>query len=521
MPALFWLCLAWLGGLALAWLPEPRLALLWLGGACLLALLHRDRLAGQGTLATLALAIALLGCWRGLPPTTTTPAALPDAVRVVRGVVVSWPQAREQALLAHLQVSEAAVGDRWQPLDATVEVMLPLTPEVDLGDRIEAVGRLRPLAEIQSAQSRERLREQGLSGQVIARRHVVLGQAMERSHAGWRDATAAAVTRALDRHLPARIAALAAGVLIGERQALPPDLRAAFTATGTAHLLVVSGWNMTLVVAFMAWIGASLHMRHRRVWVPVTLISLAAYTALVGGDPAVARAGLMGGLGVLALATGRRADPLLTLVVAAAVMTGLQPSLLVDLGFQLSFLATLGLLVALQPLRPRLAMAPWLARALVVSLATTVAAQIAVEPLLAYTFGRVSLIAPVTNLLVEPWAPLVMAGALGVAVFALLGLSWLADLAGWLTVVAATPLLWAVETSARLPFASIAVPPPTASGVSAIYVALLAFAALLLAPHPGATLGRVAALGRVHASTLGLIALVMAATTIWTALLLA
>jgi competence protein ComEC len=234
----------------------------------------------------------------------------------------------------------------------------------------------------------------------------------------------------------------------------------------------------------------------------------------------VVRAALMGGLTVLALALGRGSDPLVALAVAAAVMAGLFPPLLVDLGFQLSFLATLGLLVALPPLAVRLATWPWPVRLVAEPVAATLAAQLAVEPLLAHAFGRVSLIAPLVNLLVVPLVPAVMAGAVLVVGFSLVpGLLPLADLAAWLTTLAATPLLAVVTAGARLPFASLAVPAPPALLVGVLYAGLALVALPLLTPEPVVTARRALGLLRVAAPALGLLGLATAAGLVWLALL--
>jgi competence protein ComEC len=171
-------------------------------------------------------------------------------------------------------------------------------------------------------------------------------------------------------------------------------------------------------------------------------------------------------------------------------------------------------------LAPRLATWPWPLRLVAEPLAATVAAQLAVEPLLAHTFGRVSLIAPLVNLMVAPWVPVVMAGAVLVVAFSLVpGLLPLADLAAWLTTLAATPLLAAVTIGARLPFASLAVPAPPPPLVVALYAGLAVIASPLLTPEPAATVGR--AVGRLRRTAPGLAVLGLATAVglVWLALL--
>jgi competence protein ComEC len=524
MPPLLLLGLAWLAGLALARLPEPRLGLLWLAVAAPLALLFRRRLPLAWPLALAALSVAALGLWRGWPAPVEAPPALPSGIAAVRGTVASWPRAGQRETRATLTVDQVEVGGAWRPLAASLAARLPLFPAVELGDRVEVRGPARGLAALDDRRAADGLRRQGLAGEVSGRRVTVLA-ATAAVPTARREPVVAAVARVLDRALPIPVAGLAAGLLLGERGGLPAELRAAFAATGTAHLLVVSGWNMTLVVAAVGWLGARLRLRHHPVGLPPALLAIAGYTWLVGAEPPVVRAALMGGLAATALALGRRADPLVALVGAAAVMAGAEPGLLGDLGFQLSFLATLGLLLALPPLAPRLAALPLPARLAAEPLAATVAAQLAVEPLLAHTFGRISPLAPLVNVLVAPWVPLVMAGAASVALLGLVaaalgqpGVPLLSELAGGLTTLAATPLLAVVEAGARLPFASVSLPAPPLSVTLALYGLLALLGLPLLTPAPAATVRQVWQAGRAALPALGLAGLALGAGLVWLAL---
>lgn len=512
MPPLFILCVAWLAGLALARLPEPRLAALWLSGLVTLLLLHRPRRPLAWPLLAAAVALMLLGLWYGQPSQpAVAPGRLPAESRVVRGRVTSWPRLSETGRQVRLRIesvaAEAKATERvWHTLAAPVEIeaWLPLYPVTEYGDEIEANGRLRRLEDLTDRRLVERLNQAGLAGQLRA--SLVRSAAdgadgsgeawakawhasdtwtlLQRGPVAWRGLARRAVTTSLDRHLPTPVAALAAGMLIGERSALPHELRTAFATTGTAHLLVVSGWNMTIVAGVVIWAGARLSLGRRPLWLIVTLTILAAYTLLVGTEPAVVRAALMGGLTALALALGRPADPLIGLATATTAMTIVQPVLIVDLGFQLSALATLGLIVALPPLTPWLARLPLLPRLIIEPLAASTAAGLAVEPLLAYHFGRISPIGPIINALVEPWVPLIMAGAIAVTLLGWLPVPLLADLAAGLTTLAAWPLLTVIERGAAMPYASLQLPAPSLFVVFGLY-GLLGLAAIsLLRPEP-------------------------------------
>src|SRR5262249_9126635 len=155
---------------------------------------------------------------------------------------------------------------------------------------------------------------------------------------------------------------------------------------------------------FMAAIGRATGVRRRGVWFGVSLVGIAAYTFLVGAEASVVRAAIMGAGGLIAPALGRRADPLVWLGIATAGMALHDPSVVTDLSFLLSCAATFGVLVV----------APALARqvrrfrvtnhlgGLTELLAVAVGAQVMTEPLILHQFGRLSLISPVVNIIVEP-----------------------------------------------------------------------------------------------------------------------
>jgi competence protein ComEC len=201
----------------------------------------------------------------------------------------------------------------------------------------------------------------------------------------------------------------------------------------------------------------------------------------------------MGGLYVLALYFGRQAEVRTSLIFSAVLMTALNPLTLRDVGFQLSFTATAGLVLLTAPLervaerwltvlvgpqRVRRAMS-LLSEALLV----TLAAQIATGPLIVYHFGRLSLVSLLTNLLILPAQPLVMLTG-GLATLA--GLIWLpaGQLLGWL---AWLPLAWTVgvvQWTAATPFASLTLGRFSPWLLAAIYAALAGLLWLALRARP-------------------------------------
>jgi competence protein ComEC len=204
--------------------------------------------------------------------------------------------------------------------------------------------------------------------------------------------------------------------------------------------------------------------KRRAFWVAVA--GVAVYAILVGASPAVVRAAIMGVISLLALRLGRETYAPASLAAAAFVMTVWDPDVLWDVGFQLSFAATIGLVLYTEPLEQFLervlarATSPERAQAIVSSISeallATVAAEVTILPVILYHFGRLSLITLVSNLLVLPvQSYLMLAG--GLATLLGLALRPLGQVVGWIAWVFLTYTIEIVRLTARVRGASVPV----------------------------------------------------------------
>jgi competence protein ComEC len=211
-------------------------------------------------------------------------------------------------------------------------------------------------------------------------------------------------------------ASLMAGILLGVDNGIPADLQQAFKNTGTAHIIAISGFNIAIIAGIFVLLFSQLFGRR---WGAVAAIAgIILYTILVGASPSVVRAAVMGTLSIFALQIGRRQAGLNTLGFVAALMALWNPLLLWDIGFQLPFAATLGLILfsgPLENLAVRLTsryLPAEKAKKVVAPLAEffllTLAAQVTTFPIMAYHFGQVSFISLVANPFVLPVQPALM-----------------------------------------------------------------------------------------------------------------
>ena len=274
----------------------------------------------------------------------------------------------------------------------------------------------------------------------------------------------------IGRHLPPISGALLEGLLIGERRQLPPTLLADFRQAGVYHVLAISGFNVALVAG-----SAFLLLRLARVPMPLAaglaLLTLVAFAAVVGGQPSVLRATVMGGLFLAAGLLGRESRVWNSLAAALLVLLVLDPASLAEPGLQLSFAATAGLLHLGPWIQARLA--PWCPAPLASALAVSTGAQLGVTPVMLLHFGQLSPLGVGANLIVVPLAALLTTG--GVLTLAVAALS--EALAHplfqslWLLLVL---LRLAVRAAAALPGAIVYVAPPPAAAVAAAGLALVA-----------------------------------------------
>ena len=189
---------------------------------------------------------------------------------------------------------------------------------------------------------------------------------------------------------------LALGLTIGETARFSPRDAEALRAAGLSHLVAVSGSNVAIVLAAL---GLMFTWASRRTRLTVAIVGLAAFVLVVGPEPSVLRAAAMGAVALAALASGTRGDPLTGLLLAVTLLLVVRPSLVWSVGLHLSAAATAGIVLWSRPGEDALARVPVLVR---MPLAVTLAAQLAVTPVLLATFGTVSLAAPLSNVLAAP-----------------------------------------------------------------------------------------------------------------------
>jgi len=309
----------------------------------------------------------------------------------------------------------------------------------------------------------------GLLVQVVARGGVVSEWAADvRAH------IRRAVSRWIEPH-DSVSAAIASAVLIGDRTGLPTETREALQAAGTYHVIAISGGNIAILATTATLVLTLFGIRGRRASV-VAILVLAMYAVVVTAGPSVWRATLMAMLYFVARAIDHRTGAWHTASVAAALMVVVRPLDVRDPGFILTFGATAALLEGARvgaALMPRSRVLSWLGA----SVSASLAVEVALLPVSAHLFSRVTGAGLVLNLCAVPLMGVVQMAALLMALAATMPLTSIAAASGWVAHLAAQALVGSSQLVTIAPWLTARVPTPGVLLVSLYYAALLAMLA--------------------------------------------
>lgn len=246
--------------------------------------------------------------------------------------------------------------------------------------------------------------------------------------------------------LPEPLASFGLGLLVGIRALIPRDMQSTLALVGLSHLVAVSGYNLTILVR-----AADRATRRfgRRIALATSLWLIGGFLVVTGASASIVRASLVCVLSLLAAFYGRRFHPLTLILVAAGATAVYDPKYLTDLGWLLSFLAFFGILVLAPVIEARLGHPRRVVARLFIE---SFSAQLLTIPLILFFFGQLSIVSPITNLLILPMVPVAMALSFSAGLAGML----LPAFAGWFAWPAAALLTFMtklISAFAALPFA--------------------------------------------------------------------
>jgi competence protein ComEC len=404
-------------------------------------------------------------------------------------MVTEEPDIRDRYCLLTFSASEITVNDEKKEVSGAALIRVPRYPAYHYGDVLKVTGRLKTPPQFEDFDYRTHLARQGIYSVIYYPEVEVLDRDQGIQPLQWIYSLRGRLSASLTRALPEPQGSLAQGILLGLRGNIPDSLNQAFSRTGTAHLLAISGLNISIIIALLLSLFTLLFGRQRSIYIWLTLALIWLYALLAGMHPPVIRATIMGSLFLIAVYLGRQGSAIIALTFAAAVMVGIQPHLLWSISFQLSFLAMAGLILfypyfqtwgekgVARLFKNKEKIVP-IASIITDVFAANLAAIVAVAPLIAYNFGIVSLVGLPATFFSLPALPFIIVTS---AVVAFVGLitSVAAQVLSWLAWLFLSYLVLLVEGFDALPYASLEVTAISVWYVLGYYAILAGFTAFL------------------------------------------
>ncbi len=413
-----------------------------------------------------------------------------DTSFLIEGVVITYADERDQYTQLRLQVERIhPLGSyTFIPVEGKLLARVPAGKNWRYGDRLRLEGALRTPPQDDLFSYRDYLYRQGVlsyfscSWEGCAR---LIGHGYGNPLLDGIYTLRGKFEEVLYALFPDPEASLLDGILLGIEGRIPQDVAQAFKDTGTAHIIAISGFNFSVLAALFMRLFGRLFGRWRGML--VAFFAMAGYAMLAGANPAVVRAALMGILAVLAVQLGRRQNGLNSLALVSAVIAFFNPHVLWEVSFQLSAMATLGLVLyadrftqAFMNFAARYvpsSMAQRLAAPVGAYFLYTLAAQLTTLPITFYHFQVVSLLSLLANIAVLPVQPLLMVSGAVTALVGALSLS----LGRWISLFT-WPLtaytIRVVEWFAAIPTSTMGLNQVSLAFVGAFYLALFAWTAL-------------------------------------------
>ena len=461
---LIYLSLCWIAGICLgAWAGYSWVAI----SAIALALFLTFALRRSHALLLCLCLIALLGGI--LRVQSSLPGADGDTLQSyndkgivrIKGLVTTDPESTGVALTLRLEAREIESEGVREKASGAVLLYVPQPSSYKYGDLLQVEGGLKTPPSFNDFDWRDYLARKGIHSLMVQPDRIELlasGQGLKPLE--WVYGLRSRISQALNDALPEPQSALAQAILLGTRSAIPDDLNQAFFRTGTTHIIAISGLNITIVAGLVLSLGVWLFGRRRPFYFWLAIIAVWGYAVLTGLQAPVLRAAIMGSIWLFADFIGRPRSALPALLLAAAVMIGIHPSVMREASFQLSFVAMAGLILLTPYIQS------WGRKAfrvtderrtplifLIDTVSVTLGATVTTLPIIAFYFHQISLISLPSNFLALWSVPAIMGTAALVGIVGLFAAP-VASVLGWVAWLFLSYMIGVVRFFSALPFAS-------------------------------------------------------------------
>ncbi len=410
-------CLSFIGGIFLNSIVTPPITILCAGlilGILLISVLWHYK---KSVVIGFCLLFLVLGIWRlqtvELRIANNELRKYNDKEETIElvGIVIKEPDVRENNVKLTIKI---------EGIEGRVLVTTNKYPQYQYGDKLKITGQLKTPIEFPDFNYRDYLAKDGIYS-VIYWPEIKL---IEKNQGNFLYSAILAfknkLRESIYQNLSPPQSSILAAMILGDKRQISQEWKEKLNYAGVRHLTAVSGMHVAVFTAILMSFLIGLGLWRQQAFF-FTIILISSFIIMTGLQPSAIRAGIMGGLFLLAQYLGRAKVSSQAIVLAAVVMLAQNPLLLrLDVGFQLSFLAMMGIIYLLPIFRNLFRKIPNLFQLRNI-ISMTLSAQIFTLPILIYNFGYFSLIAPLTNILIVPLLPFIM--GLGF-VFGLVGLIW-------------------------------------------------------------------------------------------------
>ena len=382
----------------------------------------------------------------------------------LKAAIDAPPDIRDNITHVELSAREIKVDAQWQKTQGKILLFLPSYPEYQYGNVLQLKGNLEDPPRFDEFDYQAYLSLRGIYSTMVNPSIDVI------DHEGsgffkWVYSLRDDLSRSLFSVLPEPQASLAQGIILGLRSSLPDSLSNSLSVSGAAHLLAISGVNLSIIAGIMIAVGHWLFGRRHHIYVWLALFIIWFYSLITGMQAPVIRSSIMTTLFLFAELSGRQKNAHVAIALAAAIMLGIDPQLLWSTSFQLTFLAMTGLVVIAPVIRNTASRAIYarlneesITSKIVIligdNISVTLGALIVVWPVVAYNFNIISFVAPLSTFLIAPALPFIILLGLLTAITGLFSIP-LAAVLGWTVWIFLSYMLWITNSLASFPFAAM------------------------------------------------------------------
>ena len=371
--------------------------------------------------------------------------------------VIKEPDVRENNINLTVRIEELLINKIGIPMEGKILVTTSRYPEYQYGDRLKIIGSLKDPPIFGDFSYKDYLRKDGILA-IMFYPEISQKPAESGSPSAFYGRILSfknKLREAVNQNLSPPQSSILAAVILGDKRNISEEWKDKLNRTGLRHLTAVSGMHIVILTSIlMSFLIAIGFWRGQAFYLTVGFIFL--YILMIGFQPSAVRAAIMAGLFLSAQKVGRVSYSQRAVIFAGALMLAQNPFLLKnDVGFQLSFLAVMGIIYLFSIFQRWLKFIPqdkYLNLKNILSM--TFSAQVFTLPILIYNFGYLSLVSPLTNILIVPLLPFIMVSGF---IFSLVGifwqfLGWLLSFPAWLLLTYLTKI---IDWFYCLPFASL------------------------------------------------------------------